>query len=94
MAHHRIPMFSIPLVVQTKNVTPDVTFRGVYSTTFDTQLRNDVKKFPISGGVHSTTLHHELRNERFTLISFIGFAAILITLQPFQICICNRKYSK
>ena len=25
---------------------------------------------------------------------FIGFAAILSTLQPFQICICNRKYSK
>ena len=45
-------------------------------------------------GVYSATVHHELWNERFTLISFIGFAAILITLQPFQICICNRKYSK
>ena len=45
-------------------------------------------------GVYSTTFHHELRNERFTLISFIGFTAILSTLQPYQICICNRKYSK
>ena len=36
----------------------------------------------------------ELRNERFTLISFMGFPAILSTLQPFQICIFNRKNSK
>ena len=45
-------------------------------------------------GVHSTTVDPELRNERFTLISFMGFPAILSTLQPFQICIFNRKYSK
>ena len=45
-------------------------------------------------GVHSTTLDPELRNERFTLISFMGFPAILSALQPFQICIFNRKYSK
>ena len=52
------------------------------------------KILPGTAGVSSTTFHHELRNERFTLISFIGFPAILSTLQPFQICICNRKYSK
>ena len=51
-------------------------------------------KFPAdTGGVYSTTLatfDPELRNERFTLISFIGFLAILSTLQPFEICIFNR----
>ena len=45
-------------------------------------------------GVHSTTFHLELRNERFILISFMGFPTILSTLQPFQICIFNRKQSK
>ena len=45
-------------------------------------------------GVHSTTLDPELRNERFTLISFMGFPAILGAIQPSQMCIFNRKYSK
>ena len=35
-------------------------------------------------GVHSTTLDPELRNERFTLISFMGFPAMLGALQPFK----------
>ena len=53
------------------------------------QLKNfDMSVF---GGVHSTTFDPELRNERFTLISFMGFLAILSTLQPFQIYIFNRK---
>ena len=54
----------------------------------------DFPKFPADvsfAGVHSTTFDLELRNERFTLISFMGFPAILSTLQPFQICIFNRK---
>ena len=45
--------------------------RGVYSSTFDPVLRNEVKKFSyvgLWGGVHSTTFDPELRNERFTLI--------------------------
>ena len=51
-----------------------------------------LKNFPmLDGGVYSTTFDPELRNERFTLISFIGFPAILSTLQPFEICIFNRK---
>ena len=50
------------------------------------------KIFPMPGGVHSTTLHLQLRNERFTLISFMGFPAILSTLQPFQMCILNGNY--
>ena len=72
---------------------PDTQPRGVYSTTFDPVLRNEVKKFSHVGlwGVHSTTFDPELRNERFTLISFMGFPAILSTLQPFEICIFNRK---
>ena len=71
---------------------------GVYSTTlatFDPKLRIEVNKFSYvgRGGVYSTpfaTFDPELRNERFTLISFIGFLAILSTLQPFEICIFNR----
>ena len=60
----------------------------------------DFLKFPelklknfsmLDGGVYSTTFDAELRNERFTLISFIGFPAIFSTLQPFEICIFNRK---
>ena len=71
--------------------------QGYSSTTFDPELRNEVKNFSNLGdlklrvGVHSTTFDLELRNERFTLISFMGFPAILSTLQPFQICIFNRK---
>ena len=54
----------------------------------------DFPKFPADvsfAGVQLTTFDLELRNERFTLISFMGFPAILSTLQPFQICIFNRK---
>ena len=46
------------------------------------------------GGVHSATFDPELRNESFALISCMGFPAILSALQPFQICIFNRKYGK
>ena len=45
-------------------------------------------------GVHSTTCDPELRNESCALISFMGFPAILSALQPFQICISNRKNTK
>ena len=67
---------------------------GFHSTTFDPELRNEFKTFSNPGVCHSTTFYLELRNERFTLISFMGFHAILSTLQPFQICIFNRKWSK
>ena len=106
--------------VDFQNFPPDTWLRGwgIYSTTFDPVLRNEVKKFShvglgegyipqllilssemklknypmlVSGGVYSTTFDPELRNERFTLISFMGFPAILSTLQPFQIYIFNRK---
>ena len=46
------------------------------------------------GGVHSTTFEPELRNERFTLISVMGFPAILSALQPFEICIFIGENSK
>ena len=46
------------------------------------------------GGNHLSTFDAELRYVSFALISFMGFPAILSTLQPFQICIYNRKYSK
>ena len=62
---------------------------GLFQT-FSSELK--LKNFPmLDGGVYSTTFDPELRNERFTLISFIGFPAIFSTLQPFEICIFNRK---
>ena len=48
----------------------------------------------VSRGFHSTTFDPKLKNERFTLISFMGFSAILSALQQFQICIFNRKDSR
>ena len=56
-------------------------------------------EFPISPpdvrtGGSITTFDAELRNVSFVLISFMGFPAILHALQPFQISIYNRKYSK
>ena len=54
----------------------------------DLKLRNFSM---LDGGIYSKTFDPELRNERFTLISFIGFPAIFSTLQPFEICIFNRK---
>ena len=71
---------------------PPDTWGGDFSTTFDPELRIEVKKFSFVGwGAYSTTFDPELRNERFTVISFMGFPAILSTLQPFEICIFNRK---
>ena len=67
--------------------------RGVYSTTFDPVLRNKVKKFShvgLQGGTFNN-FDPELRNERFTLISFMEFHTILSTLQPFEIYTFNRK---
>ena len=43
---------------------------------------------------HLSTFDLELRNVSFELISFMEFPAILCALQPFQICIHKRKYSK
>ena len=65
---------------------------GVHSRICDPDLRNAFKNFSNARGVHSTTFHLQLRNERFTLISFMGFPAILSTLQPFQMCILNGNY--
>ena len=43
---------------------------------------------------HLSTFDADLRNVSFALISFMGFPAILSTLQPFHVYIYNRKYSK
>ena len=53
-----------------------------------------ILKFFSIWGVSSTTFDPALRNERFTLISFMGLPAILSALQPFQICMSNRKNRK
>ena len=49
---------------------------------------------PLMGVNHLSTFDAKLRNVSFALISFMGFPAILSTLQPFEICIFNRKDSK
>ena len=65
---------------------------GFYSQLLILNSELKFKTFPmLDRGIYSTTLDPELRNEGFTLISFIGFPAILSTLQPFEICIFNRK---
>ena len=47
------------------------------------------------GGVnHLSTFDADLRNVSFAMITFMGFPAILSALQPFQMCIYNRKYNK
>ena len=43
---------------------------------------------------HLSTFDADLRNVSFALISIMGFPIILSTLQPFQMCIYHRKYSK
>ena len=42
----------------------------------------------------SQPFHAQLRKVSFALIYFMGFPAIWSTLQPFQICIYNSKFSK
>ena len=43
---------------------------------------------------HLSTFDADLRNVRFAMITFMAFSAILSALQPFQMCIYNRKYNK
>ena len=43
---------------------------------------------------HLSTFDADLRNVSFAMITFMGFPAILSALQPFQMCIYNRKYNK
>ena len=43
---------------------------------------------------HLSTFDADLRNVSFAMIAFMGFPAILSALQPFQMCIYNRKYNK
>ena len=63
------------------------------------QTKSELKTFRQDpgqmGGVnHLSTFDADLTNESFAFISFMGFPTILSTLQPFQMCIYNRKYSK
>ena len=48
-------------------------------------------RYPARQGILGITFDPEHRNERFTVISFMGFPAILSTFQSFEICIFNRK---
>ena len=64
------------------------------------QTKSELKNFrwdpgwSDEGGQSSFNFNAEPRNVSFALISFMGFPAILSTLQPFKICIYNKKYSK
>ena len=73
--------WDVTIVIPTMhcNVTPDVTFGGYIPQLLILNSEMKLQIFPIPGGVHSTTFHLELRNERFTLISFMGFPAIFST---------------
>ena len=62
----------------------------------DSNAKVEFHKFPPdvrSGGSipQLLILNSEMK---FTLVSFMGFPAILSALQPFQICIFNRKNSQ
>ena len=58
------------------------------------KILGDILLSQIWGVNHLSTFDLELRNVSFELISFMEFPAILCALQPFQICIQKRKYSK
>ena len=60
----------------------------------DSTCKSRISTIPHLGGIHSTTFDCNVRNERFTLISFMEIPAILSTLQPFQIYVFNRKNGK
>ena len=58
----------------------------------DSTCKSRISKISfVSGGTHSRTFDPKIRNYRLTLMSFMGFPAILSTLQSFQICIFNGK---
>ena len=80
---------------------PDVRNRKGRSIIFHhVQAKSELKNFRWHPGQsdwgvnHLSTFDPELRNVSFALISFMGFPAILSALQPFQICIQKRNYSK
>ena len=58
------------------------------------KILGDILVSLIGRVIHLSTFDLELRNVSFELISFMGFPAILCALQPYQICIFKRKYSK
>ena len=58
------------------------------------RLPPDVRTGEGCGVNHLSTFDADLRNVSFAMITFMGFPAILSALQPFQMCIYNRKYNK
>ena len=84
--------------VEFPRLPPDVRTGG--STIFHhIQAKSELKIFmrvpgQMGGVNHLSTFDADVRNVSFALISFMAFPAILSTLQPFQMCIYNRKYTK
>ena len=66
---------------------------GVHSTTIGPELRNELKNFSNPWG-SIPQLWSWTQIWKFCIDIFMGFPSILSTLQPFQICIFNRKNSK
>ena len=84
--------------VEFLRLPPDVRTGGLIIFHY-VQPKSELKNFRCDPGQmrgvnHLSTFDADLRNVRFALISFMGFHAILSTLQPFQMCIYNRRYSK
>ena len=77
---------------RTEQISTRCQIRGSFPQLLILNLEINLKIFQYGG--HSTTFDPELRNERFTFIPFMRFPVVLSTLQPFQICICNRKNRK
>ena len=84
--------------VEFPRLSPDVRTGGSIIFHY-VKAKYEIKNFmrdPVQtvGVNHLSTFDADLRNVSFALISFMGFPAILSTLQPFQMGIYNRKYSK
>ena len=81
--------------VEFSRLPPDVRTWGVLIIFHYVQATSELKTFRRSGQMgginHLSTFDADLRNVCFALISFMGFPAILSALQPFQMCIYNRK---
>ena len=68
-------------------------FHASLDSTCKSRISNTSTRCQNQGG-QSQPFDAQLRNVSFALIYFMGFPAIWSTLQPFQICIYNSKFSK
>ena len=85
----------VHLKVEFSRLSPDVRtgrsiiFHYVQATSELKNFRQDPGQ--MVGINHLSTFDAYLRNVSFALLSFMGFPTTLSTLQPFQMCIHNKK---